>query len=158
MIQKFFERFGPVDRVLMAVDSKLKKFRGFCYIIMKTKQDFENILRMEEKIKSSKTVQEVQCTRVLKKNIRLFFSEKSSSSDSERGFKSDSTRPKTRKNSGGKGNQTHIKLSTSKQPLFSKIGDTRSDQELGENTLSPFASPLMYPPHVNFVYPKPIPE
>lgn len=35
MVQECFQRFGPVDRVLMAFDSQQKKFRGFCYVIMK---------------------------------------------------------------------------------------------------------------------------
>jgi len=44
MIKRFFERFGPVDRVLMVIDSQRKQFRGFCYVVMKNQSDFDYIL------------------------------------------------------------------------------------------------------------------
>ena len=40
MVHTFFSRFGPVDRVLMTVDPKTKKIRGFCYVVMKNQEDY----------------------------------------------------------------------------------------------------------------------
>lgn len=47
MVEGFFSRFGPVDRVLMAVDPQTKKIRGFCYVIMKNPQDYQMLLDSE---------------------------------------------------------------------------------------------------------------
>lgn len=163
MIQQFFERFGPVDRVLMVNDSKLNKFRGFCYVIMKRQKDFDYIMNLEDTInfygneldiKNSKTIQEVESTRVFKKNLNIFISDKSESSENGRENKIsllDAIASKPRRHSGHSGNNNKTPLSNSKQHIFSK--QKSMDQETGENTLSPQLSPIFdQQSPINFVY------
>jgi RNA recognition motif-containing protein len=139
MIHKFF-------------DSNQKKFRGFCYVIMKDQQDFERILSMEESIsffgnklsiKSSKTIQEVQTTRTLKKNLKVSLSKDSQTSEESK-FNFD-LKPK-RRLSGQEAKQNN-NISNSKK--FSK--QRSMDQDTGENTLSPLDMRIPHQP-INFVY------
>ena len=50
IVRAFFARFGPVDRVLMALDAKTGLFRGFCYVIMRNQQDFDSLLSSGDKL------------------------------------------------------------------------------------------------------------
>lgn len=34
IVKSLFERFGPVERVLMSYEPRTEAFRGFCYVIM----------------------------------------------------------------------------------------------------------------------------
>lgn len=68
MVEAFFSRFGPVDRVLMTVDPQTKKIRGFCFVVMKKVEDYQMLLDSEDcfsffghklVLSSAKTSQEI---------------------------------------------------------------------------------------------------
>lgn len=44
----FFNRISRVDRVLIAQNAKLQKFRGFAYIVLKNKQAYDTALAHSE--------------------------------------------------------------------------------------------------------------
>lgn len=48
MIKTYFSRFGPVDRVLMAMDPKTNSFRGFCYVIMINDSDYDMLVQSQD--------------------------------------------------------------------------------------------------------------
>jgi hypothetical protein len=89
-VQAFFEKFARVDRVLMCRDKK-RNFRGFAYVVMKTKEGYQRVLALSEAnsegvhagefkfkgnrlyVSKSKTQKEINSHRKKQKNILKMF-------------------------------------------------------------------------------------
>ena len=162
LVQDLFERYGEVDRVLMVFEGQKRLFRGFCYVIMKNQNDFDHILEMEEKIHlfghelaifNSKTIQEVQTTKKIKKNVNLSSSENNRSNQSiiqqentqvEKGANS------KKKNNSNEASKKKDSKKKSKKLKLTASNQRNSDQDTDENRLSPNFNSLSVQQQVNW--------
>lgn len=165
MVQECFQRFGPVDRVLMAFDSQQKKFRGFCYVIMKNQQDFYRILSIQEpvyffgyklSIQCSKTVEEVETTRKQNKKKKSNSSQNSRSSQGPQFYRDYSSHEMGRA-PGHPVNFSPFDISTSKRFQFRNNKQRSMDQQTMEETLFVMDHHLAQQPQ-NSVYQRQEPE
>jgi RNA recognition motif-containing protein len=49
-IESFFSQIAPIDRVLIAQNAKLNKFRGFAYVIMRDLRSCRKVLEQQKKL------------------------------------------------------------------------------------------------------------
>lgn len=83
-VEELFEQFGEVYRVLYSVNSKTNQFRGFCYVVMKDINVYQQLIRKgvikfkstKIKVEAAKSLNEVRAERkksaTLKSNSTYF--------------------------------------------------------------------------------------